>query len=135
MYISESKIRVRYGETDKMGVVYYGNYALYYEVGRTELFRELGLSYKHFEQQGIILPVVSLNIKYIAPAYYDDVLTIKTTLTELPGYKINFTYEIFNKENKCINQGETSLVFIDEAKGRPIKAPPELIDKLNGYLT
>ena len=135
MYISESKIRVRYGETDKMGVVYYGNYALYYEVGRTELFRELGLSYKHFEQQGIILPVVSLNIKYIAPAYYDDVLTIKTTLTELPGYKINFTYEIFNKENKCLNQGETSLVFIDEKKGRPIKAPTELIDKLNGYLT
>ncbi len=133
MYTAESTIRVRYGETDKMGVVYYGSYALYYEVGRTELLRGLGFSYKSFEEQGIMLPVVSLNIKYILPAYYDELLTIQTTLTELPNYKIFFKYKIFNEESNCLNQGETSLVFIDGAKNKPIKAPDKLICKLKEY--
>ncbi len=130
MYTSETKIRVRYGETDKMGVVYYGSYALYYEVARTDLLRSIGLTYKQFEDQGIMLPVVSLNIKYIAPAYYDDLLTIKTIIPELPGYKIFFRYEIFNEDKLLLNKGDTSLIFINNKTNKPIKAPGTLTSKI-----
>ena len=90
MFISTTQIRVRYAETDKMGYVYYGNYAQYFEVGRVEGLRDLGLSYKKMEDEGILLPVVEFQIKYLKPAYYDDLLTIKTTITLVKGALIFF---------------------------------------------
>ena len=133
MYTSETKIRVRYGETDKMGYVYYGIYPLYYEVGRTELMREFGYSYKRIEDMGIILPVKNLDIKYHKAAKYDDLLTIKTSIKELPGVRIKFDYVILNEQNELLNEGTTTLIFVDEETRRPRKAPKELLDHLVNY--
>lgn len=125
-----TSIRVRYGETDKMGYVYYGNYAQYFEVGRVELLRSLGVSYKSLEETGIMLPVSSMDIKYIKPAFYDDLLTIKTFVEEVPGVKIKFRYETYNQEEVLLNIAETTLVFVDMKSGRPIKCPGKLLNTL-----
>jgi len=133
MFTFETKIRVRYGETDKMGYVYYGNYPLYYEVGRTELMRNFGFSYDKIEKMGIILPVKTLDVKYHKAAMYDDLLTIKTTIKELPGIRITFYYEVLNENGELLNEGTTMLIFVDEKTRRPRKAPVELIQKLEQY--
>ncbi|HAF31235.1 MAG TPA: thioesterase [Bacteroidales bacterium] len=133
MYTSETKIRVRYGETDKMGYVYYGVYPLYYEVGRTELMRNFNYAYKKIEDMGIILPVKSLEVKYHKAAVYDDLLTIRTTIKEMPGIRITFYYEVLNENNELLNEGTTMLIFVDEKSRRPRKAPEELIEQLKPY--
>ncbi|MEE4197370.1 MAG: thioesterase family protein [Bacteroidales bacterium] len=133
MFTYETKLRVRYGETDKMGYVYYGNYPLYYEVGRTELMRSLGFSYKTIEEMGIMLPVRSLEVKYYKPAVYDDHLTIKTIIKELPKARITFYYQIFNENEELLNQGLTTLVFVDESTRKPRRAPLELIEQLRPH--
>lgn len=129
MYRSETNIRVRYAETDQMGYVYYGHYAMYYEVARVESLRQLGLTYRTLEAMGIIMPVLENKSKYLAPAYYDDLLRIVTTLHEKPTVKIRFEYEIFNESAKLIHQGETLLVFIDKRTNKPCR-PPEAMGKL-----
>lgn len=118
-----SQIRVRYGETDKMGVVYNGNYALYFEVGRTEALRELGLTYETIESRGVMMPVHSMNAVFRKPAYYDDVLTIKTIFKTLPTVRTQIFYEITNDQNELICTGDTVLVFLDQASGKPIRCP------------
>ena len=133
MYHSETQIRVRYAETDQMGYVYYGNYAQYYEVGRVEAMRQLGLSYKAMEISGIMMPVLSFNIKYIKPAYYDDLLTIKTSILELPKLRIIFNYETFNQEGVLLNVGETTLVFVDKVKNKTCVPPEFFFQSLKGY--
>jgi len=133
MFTFETKIRVRYGETDKMGYVYYGNYPLYYEVGRTELMRNFGFSYKKIENMGIILPVKTLDVKYHKAAMYDDLLTLKTTIKEMPGIRITFHYEVLNEKGELLNEGTTMLIFVDDKTRRPRKAPDELIQKLKPY--
>jgi acyl-CoA thioester hydrolase len=130
MVIQESKVRVRYGETDKMGYCYYGVYAQYFEIGRTEMMRKFGLTYKEIEEKGIMLPVLSLNVKYIKPAYYDDELTIRTFLTKLPSIRIEFLYEIYNQNNELLNKGDTTLVFINALTRKPVKAPINFLEKL-----
>src|ERR1700741_5563393 len=129
MYQSETTIRVRYGETDQMGYVYYGFYAMYYEVGRVESLRQLGLSYRELEEMGIMLPVVENHSKFLAPARYDDHLKVVTTIREKPGVRIRFEYEIYNEAEKLIHQGETLLVFIDKKTNKPCR-PPEAMAKL-----
>ncbi|MCG8411802.1 MAG: acyl-CoA thioesterase [Bacteroidales bacterium] len=133
MYTSSTKIRVRYGETDKMGYVYYGIYPLYYEIGRTELMRGLDWAYKEIEEMGIILPVKTLDIKYHKAAKYDDLLTIKTSITELSGVRIKFYYEIYNEDEELLNEGNTMLVFVNSETQRPMKAPDSLVKKLEQY--
>lgn len=133
MFTSETKIRVRYAETDRMGYVYYGNYATYYEVGRVEALRELGFSYKKMEDNGIMLPVFTFSIKYIKPAYYDDLLTVKTIIKNLPGARIKFDYEIFNEEKELLNTGETSLVFINKEMNKPCSAPEFFMNAIRKY--
>ncbi|MFZ4739584.1 MAG: acyl-CoA thioesterase [Bacteroidales bacterium] len=123
MFISETKIRVRYAETDKMGYVYYGNYAQYYEVGRVEALRFLGVSYKALEDKGVMLPVVHLNINFKKPAFYDDELTIRTIIKEMPDTKMKFYYEIYNDNKLLINQGETILVFVHHQTMKPCHCP------------
>ncbi|MFD1002242.1 acyl-CoA thioesterase [Ohtaekwangia kribbensis] len=129
MYQSETTVRVRYGETDQMGYVYYGFYAMYYEVARVEAMRQLGLSYKDVEAMGVMMPVLENHSKYMAPGRYDELLRIVTTIREKPTIKIKFEYEIFNEENKLINRGETLLVFVDKKTNRPCR-PPEAMEKL-----
>lgn len=133
MYISETTVRVRYAETDKMSYVYYGNYTHYYEVGRVEALRQLGTSYKEMEDSGIMLPVYTCNLKYLKPALYDDLLIIKTTIKEMPSAKIIFDYEIYNQNDELINVGTTTLVFIDIKTNKPRVAPDLIIEKLKKY--
>ena len=134
MYSFETKIRVRYGETDQMSFVYYGVYAQYYEVGRVELLRSLGLSYKEIEAMGFALPVVNMNINYKKPAFYDDELTIRTTIKELPSAKITFHYETFNEKGELLNLGEVILVFINKKTGKPCFAPEVIMNKIEEKL-
>jgi acyl-CoA thioester hydrolase len=133
MYTSETFIRVRYGETDQMGYVYYGFYAMYYEVSRVESLRQLGLTYKSLEEIGVIMPVLENHSYYLAPARYDDLLRVVTTLREKPGVRIRFEYEIFNEGGKLLHKGETLLVFIDKKTNRPCKPPKEMMDVLTPY--
>lgn len=127
---NEYKLRVRYGETDQMGVVYYGNYAQYFEVGRTEWLRDFGMTYKQMEADGFLLPVISLNIKYKKSARYDDVIIVKTTLVKLPSVTIEFNYEIYNEAGEILVEGNTVLAFIDVHRNRPTRCPDYLLDKL-----
>ncbi len=126
----EIELRVRYGETDQMGVVYHGNYAQYFEVGRVEWLRKFGMSYKELEAGGIMLPIISLNIKYKKPARYDDLIKVRTQLVKTPSATIEFNYEIVNEENEILSTGNTSLVFIDINRNRPTRCPQYLLDKL-----
>ncbi|WGF92596.1 acyl-CoA thioesterase [Aequorivita marisscotiae] len=123
-------IRVRYGETDQMGVVYYGNYAQYLEQGRTEWLRALGFSYKWMEANNVHLPVVHLNIDYKRPAYYDDIITVKTTLKQIPTVKIEFEYEIYNQSKQLLVTATTILVFVNSTTKKLMKAPDYLLEKL-----
>ncbi|MDO4728569.1 MAG: thioesterase family protein [Bacteroidota bacterium] len=122
--------RVRYAETDKMGVVYHANYAIYFEIGRVEWLRNRGISYKEMEEQGIMLPVVSLSMSYKKSAYYDDLLTIVTRLKNLNAIRIEFEYEILNQHNELLTTGETTLVFINSQTKRPTPAPKHILSKL-----
>lgn len=133
MFTSETFVRVRYAETDQMGYVYYGNYATYYEVARVESFRNLGLNYKDLEEQGVMMPVLELHIRFVAPAKYDELLRILTYIREIPATRIKFEYEVFNEANKLINKGETTLVFIDKNSGRPCKLPESMAKLLAPY--
>lgn len=130
--MSSDKIqfRVRYGETDQMGFVYYGNYAQYFEMGRTEWLRKLGITYKTMEENGIMLPVMNLNINYLKPAKYDDLLTLKTTLIKMPSAKIEFSYEVFNEENELLTTANTTLVFVNMETNKPTRAPEYVLKKL-----
>ena len=126
MYQSETSVRVRYGETDQMAYVYYGVYAMYYEVARVESLRKLGVTYKELEASGVMMPVLENHSKFLMAARYDELLKIVTTIREKPTVRIKFEYEIFNEQNKLINQGETLLAFVDTKTGRPCR-PPELM--------
>lgn len=129
MYQSEIQIRARYGETDQMGYVYYGNYASYYEVARVESLRRLGLSYRELEKMGVMMPVLENHSKFLGPAVYDEQLKIVTTIRTKPGVRIKFEYDIYNENNKLIHQGETLLAFVNRESGRPCR-PPEVFDNL-----
>jgi len=125
-----TKLRVRYGETDQMGVVYYGNYAQYLEQGRTEWLRELGFSYRWMEENNIKLPVIKLVIDYKLPARYDDEIFITTTLKKLPTVRIEFDYEIHNAEGALLVTASTTLVFVDMQTNKLKRAPDYLLEKL-----
>ena len=134
MYSHKTNIRVRYGETDKMGFVYYGIYAQYYEVGRVELLRSLGISYKFLEDSGYELPVVSFKINYKRPAFYDDEIIIKTSISETPSSKITFDYECFNIDGSLLNNGQVVLVFVNRDTKKPCKAPQVVLEQLSDFL-
>ncbi len=136
MYSFETQLRVRYGETDQMKYLYYGNYAQYYEVGRVELIRSLGLTYKELEEKyAVMMPVVSLQQRFVRPALYDELLTIKTTLRELPSTFITFHCEIFNEQKKLVNGGFVRLCFVDMNTGKTIPTPPHLLEKFVPFFT
>lgn len=131
MYESVTQVRVRYAETDQMNVVYYGNYAQYFEVGRVESIRQLGYTYKDMEASGVIMPVVEFTIKYLRPATYDDLLTIKTYIQRIPdNHRIEFFQEVFNEEGKILAAGRVILYFLETATRRRTNMPEELKRRL-----
>ena len=133
MITSEYQIRVRYAETDQMGYVYYGNYSTYLEVARVELFRNFGVSYKEMESEGIMMPVLEQNIKYIKPAKYDDLITIKTRIENKPGIRILFHYEVFNDKDTLLTIASTTLVFVNMESGKPCLPSPKLQNIINEH--
>ena len=129
-----TSLRVRYGETDQMGYCYYGNYAQYFEVGRVEALRAIGMSYKELESKGVMLPVSSFSVDYKAPAKYDDLLTISTSITESRGARLDFDYVIKNETDQIIAKASTTLVFVSKENMRPIQPPPEFIAVIEKYI-
>ncbi|MFB2117570.1 acyl-CoA thioesterase [Parapedobacter sp. 2B3] len=133
MYTFETTVRIRYAETDQMGYVYYGNYATFYEVGRVELFRSLGFSYKALEDSGVMMPVLELHSRFLKPSRYDEEITVRTHLKEKPGVKIRFDYELFNQHGELLNTGSTTLVFVDMKRNKPCMAPADFMAHLAAY--
>jgi acyl-CoA thioester hydrolase len=129
MIVHQFHKRVRYGETDQMGYLYYGQYAQYYEIGRVELMRSIGITYKNLEKDHqIMMPVVHLESRFIRPAFYDEMLTIQTTLNKIPSKFIHFSVEIFNEQNKLVNGGKVKLCFVDIPMGKSIQCPDFLLN-------
>ncbi|HEY0272220.1 MAG TPA: thioesterase family protein [Chitinophaga sp.] len=136
MFTSTTQIRVRYGETDQMGYLYYGNYALYYEVGRTDAIRSLGLTYREVEALGVMMPVAEMQVKYIRPAYYDDLITIRTILKAMPDtHKIIFHSELYNEKEELLNVGVTTLAFVDAVTKKRASMPGAMRQKLLPFFT
>ena len=133
MFENSTKIRVRYGETDQMGYMYYGNYAEFYEVGRVEMLRSIGLTYSGMEQSGIMMPVLEMKCKYLRPALYDEEITVKVMMDKMPGVKIHFRYELYNERDELINVGETLLAFINMTTNRPCLPAAEFLEKLKPF--
>ncbi|MCY7360545.1 MAG: acyl-CoA thioesterase [Ignavibacteria bacterium] len=127
MYEHLTTVRVRYAETDQMNIVYYGNYAQYFEVGRAECIRALGFTYKKMEEMGVRMPVVHMEANFLRPAHYDDLITIKTVLKEMPlKHEISFNHEVYNERKKIITKGTVTLFFIDIKTGKWIGMPEDL---------
>lgn len=135
MFSSNTQIRVRYGETDQMGYLYYGFYALYYEQGRAEAIRSLGFTYRQLEEMGIIMPVKEMNVKYLRPALYDDLITVKTILKKLEkeNPEIIFHSELYNESGKLLNEGFVTLVFYDPKLRQKTIMPDVMYEKLKGF--
>jgi len=133
MFEHTTKVRVRYGETDQMGYMYYGNYAEFYEVGRVEMLRSLGMTYSGMEASGIMMPVLELKCKYIKPALYDEEISIKVIMDKMPGVRIHFRYELYNPDDELINIGETLLVFVNMTTSRPCMPPQDFLDTLKPF--
>lgn len=134
MYVSETQVRVRYAETDQMSIVYYGNYAQYFEVGRVEAIRQLGLSYKDLEATGIIMPVIEFTAKFLRPARYDDLLTIRTTIRDFPvDHRIEFHQEVYNERGKLLTSGKVLLYFVKAGTMEKTQPPEQLAEKLQPF--
>ena len=133
MYTASTQIRVRYAETDQMSYVYYGNYAMYFEVARVEAMRSVGFSYKEMEDEGLMMPVLESHFRYLKPGKYDEVLTIKTIIPNLPGARIRFEYEVFNSQQELITEGWTTLTFLKKETHRPTRPPHNLLALLSKY--
>tara|TARA_B110000037_G_C16755263_1_gene356912 strand:- start:121 stop:519 length:399 start_codon:yes stop_codon:yes gene_type:complete len=131
MNTHQTKIKVRYGETDQMGVVYHGNYAQYLEIGRLEWLNTLGVSYKEMEANNVMLPVVSLSLRYIKPATYDEILTISTSLLKVPTASIEFSYEIHDSSGELLTTAHTKLAFVNIKSNFPMRCPQYILDKLH----
>ncbi|MBI3134669.1 MAG: acyl-CoA thioesterase [Bacteroidetes bacterium] len=133
MFTHDTQIRIRYSETDQMGYCYYGNYAQFFEIGRVETLRSLGISYKELEEKGIMLPVLNYEVKFIKPAFYDDLVTIRTIIKTIPRARIDFDYELYNENQVLLTTAHTTLVFIQKESMKPCPAPAEVIDKLTHF--
>ncbi len=134
MIDSENNIEIRYDEVDKMGYVYHGNYAKYYHISRTALMNQVGICDRELEKQNILMPIIEMHIKYIKPVFYGDIITVRTTLNEMPKSRMHFFHKVFNQSNEIINEAESTLVFVDLQSRRPMRIPDTVINKLKSYL-
>ena len=130
----EHKIRVRYDEVDKMGYLYHGNYARYFHVGRTEFLRQLGISDKELEKQNIILPIIEMNIKYLKPVLYDELINLKIYLKEVSGVRIKFFYQIYNQNNTLSTEANMTLVFVNKHSRKPMRIPQNIYNILKSKI-
>lgn len=133
MFTHTTKVRVRYGETDQMGYMYYGNYAEFFEVGRVEMLRSLGMTYSGMEASGIIMPVLEMTCKYLKPALYDEEIAIKVIIEKMPGVRIHFKYELYNESEELIHIGETLLVFVNQKTNRPCLPSAEFLERIKPF--
>lgn len=133
MFTFEYPYRVRYADVDQMGYMYYGNYPTLYEIGRVEALRSLGVSYKSMEDNGVMMPVYDCYSRYVQPIRYDELVTIRVTIKEIPKARIVFSYEILNEANKVVNQGNTTLVFVKMDTNRLTTCPASILDALSVY--
>lgn len=124
------KVRIRYSETDQMGYVYYGNYARFYEIGRTEMMRSLGIHYRAMEEQGIMMPVISMEARYLRPARYDDLIEIKTRIRKVNDKEIVFETTIFNEGDQLLNRGVVKLCFLNKNTQQRIATPSFIINTI-----
>ena len=130
MITTTTTYRVRYADTDQMGVVYYGNYARFYEIGRSEMIRDLGYTYRELERTGVFMPVATVNAKYHKPIYYDECITIETTLKKIPQARMVFYHTIFNEEKELVHSAEVTLVFLNAETNRPVRVPEYMLKAL-----
>ncbi len=130
MFITQTTYRIRYADTDQMGVVYYGNYARFYEIGRSEMIRDLGYAYKELEDTGVVMPVVTVNANYKRPLYYDELITIETALKKMPEARMVFYHTIYNQDNEVVHTAEVTLVFLSKETNRPVRVPEYMISAL-----
>lgn len=136
MFVHETKVKVRYAETDQMGIVHHANYALYYEIARTECFEaSSGITYESMEAEGVMLPLLELQSKFLKPAFYNQVLTVKCLVKELPTVRLNVEYEIYNEAEQLINIGKTVLVFVDKQTRKPCQPPKNFMDGVKPHFT
>ncbi|MCY1546614.1 1,4-dihydroxy-2-naphthoyl-CoA hydrolase [compost metagenome] len=136
MFVYDSKVRVRYIETDQMGIVHHANYAQYYELARTECFEACsGMSYASMEADGVMLPILELQSRYLKPAYYNEVLTIRSIVKDLPSVRLHVEYEIYNENNELINTGKTTLVFVNKETRRPCQPPERFMKNVRQYFS
>lgn len=136
MFVYDSKVRVRYIETDQMGIVHHANYAQYYELARTECFEACsGMSYASMEADGIMLPILELQSRYLKPAYYNEVLTIRSIVKDLPSVRLHVEYEIYNEGNELIHTGKTTLVFVNKETRRPCQPPERFMKNVRQYFS
>ena len=135
MLIHETQLRVQYYETDQMGVVHHSNYIRYFEIGRTELMRHIGLSYKDVEDLGTAMPITGVEVRYFFPAHYDELITVKSFIKETPKARMVFHYEIYNEQRKLLADGSTTLAFLNKETGRPQRPPETLMKALEGKIT
>ncbi|MFL0685534.1 MAG: acyl-CoA thioesterase [Algoriphagus aquaeductus] len=135
MFHAETQIRVRYAETDQMGYVYYGNYAMYFEVARVEAMRSAGFSYREMEENGVMMPVLESHFRYLKPGKYDELLTIRTTIPEFPNVRIRFEYQVLNESNEVITEGWTTLAFLKKDTHQPTRPPGNLLALLKPFFT
>lgn len=125
MFSHDTQIRICYADTDQMGYVYYGNYPKFFEIGRVESLRSKGMTYKDMEKSGVMMPVSKMELKYIKPIFYDELITVRTILVSVEGARINFDFEVMNEKGKLCTLGSVQLVFVDMKTGRPCDAPEE----------
>lgn len=130
MFATTTTYRVRYSDTDQMGVVYYGNYPRFYEIGRSEMIRDLGYTYKELEKTGVFMPVASVHAKYQKPIYYDELITIETALKKMPQARMVFYHTIYNEKQEVVHTAEVTLVFLDAATNRPVRVPQYMLEAL-----
>lgn len=130
MFTTKTYYRVRYSDTDQMGVVYYGNYPRFYEIGRSEMIRDLGYTYKELEKTGVFMPVASVNATYHRPIYYDELITIETTLKKMPQARMVFFHTIYNEKKDVVHSAEVTLVFLDGKTNRPVRVPQYMLEAL-----
>ena len=134
MIVDETQLRVQYYETDQMGVVHHSNYIRYFETGRTELMRRIGLSYTDLENAGTVMPITNVEVRYFYPAYYDEIICVKSSIKEVPKARVSFHYEIYNEQGKLLADGKTTLAFVNKETGRPQRAPELMIQTLSEHL-
>lgn len=135
MIVHQTQIRVRYGEVDRMGFLYHSHYVEFFDVGRSELMRSVGLSNAEIEASGVMLPVLAVNIRYKNPAYYDDLLTIRTTMRDMPGIKVCFYYEVLRENGELITTGDVTLAFMHSDTKRACRPPQQFISRVKSYFT